>query len=192
MTTAYTHPCVGYLRPAWAEVDLDAIRHNAAALAATVAPASLCAVVKAGGYGHGAVEVARAALDGGAGCLAVALVEEGRDLRAGGITAPVLVLSEPAPAAMDEVVLHRLTPTLYTPDGYEALRDSVRRAGLRRFAVHVKADTGMHRVGANPEQATSLAVQVDRCEEFDLEGFWTHFAVSDDIDSTFTLSLIHI
>ena len=73
-------------------------------LAEVAAPARLCAVVKAGGYGHGAVEVARAALEGGASWLAVALVEEGLELRAAGITAPVLLLSQPPPAAMPEVV----------------------------------------------------------------------------------------
>jgi alanine racemase len=186
MTTTYTHPCTGYLRPAWAEIDLAAVRHNATVLAKAVAPAALCAVVKAGGYGHGALEVARAALEGGATVLAVALVEEGRELRAGGITAPVLVLSEPPPAAMDDVVMHRLTPTLYTLDGFQALRDSVRQSGSPRLPVHVKADTGMHRVGAPPEQAISLARAVDSSEELVLDGFWTHFAVSDEIDSPFT------
>ncbi len=118
-------PLDGQLRPAWAEVDLGAIRHNAAVLAAEVRPARLCAVVKAAGYGHGAPEVARAALEGGAEWLAVALVEEGRELRAAGIDAPVLVLSEPAPSAMQEVVEYSLTPTLYTAVGLDALQSAV-------------------------------------------------------------------
>ena len=168
------------VRPAWAEVDLAAIRHNAAALTSVAAPGRLCAVVKAGGYGHGAVEVAGAALAGGASWLAVALVEEGRELRAAGIEAPVLVLSEPPPEAMVEVVAGRLTPTLYTQAGLEALEAAVLRAGTDRpTAVHVKVDTGMHRVGAPPAEAVRLARLVAARPQLHLEGFWTHLAVSD-------------
>lgn len=183
MTTSPVIMRAGYLRPAWAEIDLSAIRHNAAVLAAHVAPASLCAVVKAGGYGHGAPEVARAALEGGATWLAVALVEEGHELREAGIDAPVLLLSEPAPTAMGEVVDSNLTPTLYTFEGLAALLASVRG---RRFPVHVKVDTGMHRVGAAPADAVRLATAVASSPELSLEGFWTHFAVSDEVDNPYT------
>jgi alanine racemase len=180
-------PLDGQLRPAWAEVDLGAIRHNASVLAAEVSPARLCAVVKAAGYGHGAPEVARAALDGGAEWLAVALVEEGRELRAAGIDAPVLVLSEPAPSAMQEVVEYSLTPTLYTAVGLDALRSAVEAGrGGRPFSVHIKVDTGMHRVGAPPGDAVSLALQVAANSQLDLGGFWTHLAVSDEVDDPYT------
>jgi alanine racemase len=175
------------LRPAWAEIDLDAIRHNAALLAEVSAPARLCAVVKAGGYGHGPVEVARAALDGGASCLAVALVEEGLELRSAGVTAPVLLLSQPTADAMGEVVAASLTPTVYTPAGLEALGDAVAAAsGAVHFPVHVKVDTGMHRVGADGPAAVALAVAIDRDPRFRLEGFWTHLAVSDEVDNPYT------
>jgi alanine racemase len=183
-----TAPEADRLRPAWAEVDLDAIAANARRLAALAAPATLCAVVKAGGYGHGAVPVARAALEGGATHLAVALVEEGRALRQAGIGAPVLLLSEPAPAAMAEVVACGLTPTIYTEAGLDALTAAVRAAGggRDRLAVHVKVDTGMHRVGATAEDAVALALEVDRRPELGLEGFWTHFAVADEVDDPYT------
>src|SRR6187455_1517340 len=94
-------------RPVWAEIDLAAVRANVRRLRDIVAPAVVCAVVKADGYGHGAVPVARAALEAGASCLAVALVEEGVELRDAGIDAPVLVLSEPVPDAAPSVVAHR-------------------------------------------------------------------------------------
>jgi alanine racemase len=181
----------GRLRPAWAEIDLAAIRHNAAVLARVSAPARLCAVVKAGGYGHGAVEVAGAALEGGASWLAVALVEEGLELRAAGITAPILLLSQPAPAAMAEVVAASLTPTLYTPAGLDALVEAV-GVGVRgggapvSTPVHVKVDTGMHRVGADPEGAVALATAVAADPRLRLGGFWTHFAVSDEVDASYT------
>jgi alanine racemase len=171
------------LRPAWAEVDLSAIRHNARALADWAAPARLCAVVKAGGYGHGAVEVSRAALQGGASGLAVALVEEGRELRSARIEAPVLILSEPPPDAMEEIVAARLTPSLYTHDGLLALRKAVAAARPGRpFPVHVKVDTGMHRVGATEDMAVALATEVAADPGLELEGFWTHLAVSEEVD----------
>ncbi|MGH9302560.1 MAG: alanine racemase, partial [Acidimicrobiales bacterium] len=116
----------GDRRQAWAEIDLAAIEGNAAFLVELSAPAALCAVVKANGYGHGAVAVSRAALAGGAQWLAVALVEEGVELRQAGIEAPILVLSEPVPLAMVSVVEHGLTPTLYTSIGVQAMVSAAR------------------------------------------------------------------
>src|SRR5580704_6439124 len=136
-------------RPAWAEIDRSAVAHNARVLAALAAPAQLCAVVKADGYGHGAPTVGRAALEGGATSLAVALVEEGVELRAAGIDAPVLVLSEPPPESYDAVVAAGLSPAVYSLEGVAGLAGAARAAGAR-LKVHIKVDTGMHRVGAAP------------------------------------------
>lgn len=176
-------------RPTEAVVDLDAVRHNASVLAARAAPAALCAVVKAAAYGHGAVPVARAALDGGAAWLAVALVEEGAELRAHGIDAPVLLLSEPPLDAMDDVVALGLTPTIYTLGGIEAVAKAAAAmpaAGGRPLAVHVKVDTGMHRVGADPAAAFDVARAVADRSELALEGVWTHLAVADEPANGFT------
>jgi alanine racemase len=136
----------GWLRPAWVEVDLGNVRANVAHLRRVVQPASLCAVVKAFGYGHGAVPVARAALEGGAERLGVALAEEGHELREAGIGVPVLVLSEPPPDAMKMVVHDRLTATIYTLEGLDALIGAARAAN-ERVPVHLKLDTGS---GARP------------------------------------------
>ena len=178
-------------RPAWAEIDLDAIAANAAILAAMAAPAGLCAVVKADGYGHGAIPVARGARRGGATWLGVALVEEGVELRDAGVDGPILVLSEPTPEAMAEVVARDLTPTLYTVAGVEAAVAEVGRAGRSRpLAVHVKIDTGMHRVGATPDVAVALALDVAGRSELSLGGFWTHFAVADEAGDPYTAGQI--
>jgi len=175
------------LRPVWAEVDLGAVRHNVSRLLALARPGQLCAVVKANGYGHGAVPVARAALEGGATWLGVALVEEGVELRDAGLEAPILVLSEPPLDAMDEVVGRRLTPTVYTEAGVEAAAKAVAAAGIDyRLNVHVKVDTGMHRVGAAPEAALGLADAVNRRPELRLAALWTHLAVADEPDNEFT------
>jgi alanine racemase len=173
-------------RPAWAEVDLGAIRHNASLLAGLVAPAALCAVVKASGYGHGSVAVAKAALEGGASHLAVALVEEGAVLRAHGIEAPVLLLSEPPADAMEQVVALGLTPTVYTDQGVEAAAKAVASAGAPPLTVHVKVDTGMHRVGATADGAVTAVRAVAEHPELTFGGLWTHFAVADELAHPFT------
>lgn len=163
-------------RSAWAEVDLGAITANAVTLAAIAAPAALCAVVKANGYGHGAAVAARAALDGGATWLAVALTAEGAELRDAGIAAPILLLSEPPPDEHADVVGFDLTPTVYTESGIESLA----RAARRPLSVHLKIDTGMHRVGAAVEDALGLAKSIVAQPSLRLGGVWTHCAVADE------------
>ena len=168
----------GRSRPAWAEIDLAAVAHNAALLSHLAAPAELCAVVKAHGYGHGGPAVARAALAGGAGRLAVALVDEGVELREHGVTAPVLLLSECDPAAAATALSFGLTPTLYSAEGIAAWSAAAAAAG-RPVAVHVKVDTGMHRVGAMPEDLPAIAAAVVAEPSLELEGIWTHLPVAD-------------
>ena len=168
----------GRSRPAWAEIDLAAVAHNAALLSRLAAPAELCAVVKAHGYGHGGPAVARAALAGGAGRLAVALVDEGVELREHGVTAPVLLLSECDPAAATTALSYGLTPTLYSAEGIAAWSVAAAAAG-RPVGVHVKVDTGMHRVGAAPEDLRAIAAAVVADPALVLEGIWTHLPVAD-------------
>ncbi|HWS45077.1 MAG TPA: alanine racemase [Acidimicrobiia bacterium] len=174
-------------RPVWAEIDLEAVRANVRALRALVSPAAVCAVVKADAYGHGAVPVARAAIDGGAAALAVALVEEGVQLRDAGITAPIVVLSEPVPAAAESVVGHGLTPVVYTEAGIDALAKAAAGAVTGDpVAVHLKVDTGMHRVGCAPADAVELAMHVVERSELRLAGVCTHLAVADEPEHAFT------
>jgi alanine racemase len=168
----------GHSRPAWAEIDLAAVTHNARVLAGLAAPAELCAVVKAHGYGHGAPAVARAALAGGAQRLAVALVDEGVELREHGIAGPVLLLSECGPGAVATAIEYGLTPTLYSREAIAAFAAGAPAAG-RRASVHLKVDTGMHRVGAAPEDFAALAEEIAREPSLELEGVWTHLPVAD-------------
>jgi alanine racemase len=177
----------GWLRPAWVEVDLAAVTANVAHICEVVAPAAVCAVVKADGYGHGAVPVARAAIAGGAQHLGVALAEEGHELRQAGVDVPVIVLSEPAPEAMRLVVEDELTPTIYTERGLAALLGAVAaRDGRTPVPVHLKVDTGMHRVGASPAHVLELARAVDANPVLSLEGLYTHLAVADDPADPYT------
>ncbi|HEX4218516.1 MAG TPA: alanine racemase, partial [Acidimicrobiales bacterium] len=171
----------GRWRPAWAEVDLAAVRHNAALLAELAGSAALSAVVKADGYGHGSVDVARAALEGGATWLAVALVEEGVVLREAGIEAPILLLSEPPAEAVTEAVARHLVPTVYTEEGIRSVAAAAgAAAGVGApLPVHLKIDTGMHRVGAEPADAVFLADLIGARANLALQGVWTHLAVAD-------------
>ncbi len=171
------------MRPTSAQIDLSALAHNVALLAELAAPAQLCVVVKADGYGHGALPVARTAVAAGATWLAVALIEEGMELRQGGIEAPILLLSEPRPREMVEVIAHQLRPTIYSPAGAAAVTAA---ATSQTMPVHLKVDTGMHRVGATPADALKLAQVLEDKPEVELEGVWTHCATADELDNPFT------
>jgi alanine racemase len=166
-------------RWAWAEIDLGAIAHNVEQLRERVAPAGLWAVVKADGYGHGIVPVARAALDAGADGLCVALVQEGAVLRDAGVDAPVLVLSQQPPEQLAELVRLRLVPTVYTAEYVALVSAAAVDAGID-VDVHVKLDTGMQRVGAPPDEAVHLAVLIDHAERLSLAGVFTHLALADE------------
>ncbi len=170
---------------AWADVDLDAVASNVRALRQVAAPAAVCAVVKADGYGHGAVQVARAAVDAGAGWLGVAHVAEGEALRAAGLDVPILVLSEPDAGAMARVVAANLRVTLYTHSGIEAAAHAAAAGGATVHA-HLKVDTGMRRVGADPVDAVARAKEIVASPGLELEGVWTHLAVADEPGHPFT------
>lgn len=172
------------VRPTRAEIDLGAIEHNVSAVADVIAPSAVCAVIKADAYGHGDVPVAGAALNAGASMLAVALVEEGVRLREGGIEAPILVLSEPISRDARLIAEWRLEPTVYSIPFAEALAGS--GASHR---VHVKVDTGMHRVGAAPGDIPALIEFINKESRLELASLWTHFASADD-DPEFTKTQI--
>ncbi len=166
-------------RWAWAEVHTGLISHNVAIVAQRTAPVQVWAVVKANGYGHGAVPVAQAALAGGATGLCVAIVDEGVALRRAGITAPILLLSEQPPELADLIVGYQLTPTVTTTRGAAVLAASAAAAD-QTIKIHIKVDTGMHRVGVAPNEVVSLASFVSSYESLVIEGVYTHFAVADN------------
>jgi len=170
-------------RPTWVEIDRDAIAHNVRAL---MEPGvELMAVVKADGYGHGAATVAHAALEAGATWCGVALVEEGLELRDAGVEAPILVLSELPPGSEAVALAHRLTPSLYSAAGLRALSAAARGP----VGVHVKVDTGMHRVGIWPPEALVPYLRTVADAGLQVEGIWTHLASSEDDAETTALQL---
>ncbi len=172
------------MRPTWIQVDLEAIRHNVRLLKPE--RAQLMAVVKANAYGHGDVPVARAALEAGADWIGVALVEEGLGLRDAGVEAPILVLSEFPSGAERRALEAGLTPSLYTDAGLARLAQV---AAGREIGVHVKVDTGMHRVGVYPPDATAGFVDRVAAAHLRLDALWTHFASSTEDEKTTLLQL---
>jgi len=169
------------LRPTLVDVDLAAIAHNVRTL--TFPGTEVMAVVKADGYGHGAVRIARAALDAGATWLGVALVEEGLGLRAAGIEAPILVLSECPAGSEVAAVTASLTATVCSDDGLERL-GAAASALTPSVGVHVKVDTGMHRVGVWPPEGAPTFVERVVEAGLELDGLWTHLASADTDEVT--------
>ena len=178
------------MRWAWAEIDLGALAHNVEVVRRAVAPAEVWAVVKADGYGHGVIGVATTALEAGATGLCVALVQEGLELRRAGITAPALVLSEQPGVQAAEMVAADLTPTVYTADFVAAVASAASAAG-RVVGVHVKIDTGMHRVGVAPEDAVALVEIVLAAPSLRLAGVFTHLACADEPDAAANAQQLH-
>lgn len=174
--------------PVWAEIDLGAVAHNISEIRRVTTPsASVMAVVKANGYGHGAVEVSKTALENGAGWLGVARVAEGAALREAGIEAPILILGFIPPEQSWEVVRYRFSQAVYTKDMVKSLSDAAAREGMRA-KVHLKVDTGMGRLGwvAGPEAIREI-LEIAVIPNIEIEGIFTHFAAADSFDKRYTL-----
>jgi len=180
----------------WAEIDLDAITFNAAGLKARAGgQAELMVAVKANGYGHGAVQVARAAMAGGATRLAVHRTLEGVQLRQAGITATILIMGYTLPAESEQIVRWNLTPTVNSKPQAEALAAAAVAQG-KTLPVHVKVDTGMGRYGLLPEEVLDfvrflaglawVSGDPQPGKGLMLEGLYTHHAVADLADKSFT------
>ncbi|MDQ4045571.1 MAG: alanine racemase, partial [Chloroflexota bacterium] len=175
-------------RPSMAVVDLDQLSTNVRALRDRVGAATrFMAVVKAEGYGHGAVPIAKTAIRAGADELAVATVEEGVRLRRGGVKAPILVLGPIGTKERPRAVTFDLMLVIGDLDFARGLAADVRKTGRKTpLDVHLKVDTGMHRFGVCAEQAVDVAKIIDASPELRLAGVMTHFASADDPDPAYT------
>jgi len=141
----------------------------------------ICMPVKADAYGHGAVPVAKCALEAGVEYLAVALTSEGRELRAAGITSPILLLAQAIPGELPEIVSLGLIPHIGDSEFLDAAAGAAEKAG-KKLTIHLKVDTGMGRLGCRPEEAAALAKKIASSKSLSLGGVVTHLAVSDSID----------
>ncbi len=149
------------------------------------------AVVKADGYGHGSVEVSRAALESGADCLGVALPEEGAILREAGIDVPILVLGTIQPDEAYKTADSQLEQTVCSMEPVEALDQQARQAGTR-INVHIKVDTGMGRIGVKPEDVSAFVRRILKFENLNVKGIFSHFPSADEADKTFSKRQIEI
>ncbi len=166
-------------RPTWLEVDLEAIAHNVRRIVKMVGPeVAVLAILKADGYGHGAIRVARTALNNGARYLGVASINEGALLRRSGIAAPILVLGFTPAWQARELVLNGLSATVFDLDVAQALSQAGRELN-HPVRVHVKVDTGMGRLGLLPEQVVPFVQALQDLPNLVLEGVFTHFSVAD-------------
>jgi alanine racemase len=171
-------------RPTEAVVDLDAIFHNYR-LATEIGGRPGIGVVKANAYGHGAVPVAKELVAAGSPLLAVALVEEGIELREAGVSAPILVLGACYGERYDLLIEHRLLPLIFTSEHLSLFAAAARAAGVRASA-HLKIDTGMGRVGLQPQELPDFIAAARRTPEVAVEGICTHLASADLEDRAIT------
>ena len=173
-------------RPVWAEVNLQALRHNYREIKKQLAAGvKLCAVVKANAYGHGAVAAARVALEEGAEYLAVATLSEGIELRQAGFTTPILVLGLVMPEDAKDVVDYDLTQVVCELSLAKALSEEAQRQ-QKKARIHLKVDTGMGRIGVRPEEIGELAAKIAELPGLVIEGMFSHFATADSKDKTYT------
>lgn len=174
-------------RPAWAEVDLDALANNVREVRRlTDSGAEILAAVKADAYGHGAAMASKTFLENGADRLGVAALTEALELRRAGIEAPILNLGYTPDADYETLIENNVSATIYTPRQAEALNEAAGRLGVVAKA-HVKVDTGMGRLGFQPSSGAVRAIaEIDALPSVELEGVFTHFAISDAADKTYT------
>ncbi len=168
----------------WLEIDLSAIRDNVNRIA-EIAGTPVMAVVKANGYGHGALAVARAAVQAGAAWCGVARIEEALRLREGGIHARLLVLGYTPPARLPEAIANDITLTVYdTAVTTDYAAAAVTAGGTVR--LHIKVDTGMGRLGLPPEDVPAFFAEFQNMRGVEIEGVYTHFARGDEPEEAAT------
>ncbi|UCF61062.1 MAG: alanine racemase [Anaerolineaceae bacterium] len=168
----------------WLEIDRGAIIDNASQLL-KLTGVRLMAVVKANGYGHGITEVVRVAISAGATYCGVARVEEAFELRRAGIEAPILVLGYTPDEQLTDAIGRNVALTIFHPEQVETLLAAASVAG-RPAIVHIKVDTGMSRLGAQPATAYQLLGQLTEAPAVEVEGVFTHFAKADEMDDPTT------
>lgn len=175
------------IRPVWAEINLDNLAYNIQQVRKyTNENSMVMAIVKANGYGHGAVHIARTLLDNGADRLGVASLSEGIELRRTKISQPILILGYTPPRQYKEVLEYNLTQTIFNYN--DALILSEKAVELNKEAIiHIKLDTGMGRIGfQEKEDSIEDIIKISKLPKIHIEGIFTHFATADEKDKSYT------
>jgi alanine racemase len=171
-------------RPTWAEVSLTALRQNFRVVQKHVgANVTVCAVVKADAYGHGAVECSRALESEGARWLGVTSLDEAIPLREAGILANILLMTGFWRGEEAEIIRLRLTPTVWEPWHIEVMEAAASALGVAQQPVHLKVDTGMGRLGVAVDQLPAVLAALKAAKHLMLEGLSTHLASSEIMDA---------
>ena len=175
------------IRAAWAEVDLDALAHNMREVRRLAQKDALVtAVIKADGYGHGAKKIAQTLLDNGADRLAIAVLDEGIELRRAGFSVPILVLGFTDRERAEEIISNDLEQAVYSWDLAEEISKEAKRQD-KIARIHVKIDTGMGRIGLQPDwDSVQLIKKISLLPNLVIEGIFTHFAAADAVDKAYT------
>lgn len=176
-----------------AEVNLDAIKHNYKQIRKHIPhEVEMMAIVKADGYGHGAVEVANLLQSEGVNRFAVAIVNEGEVLRENGITSPVLVLGYTPRADIKALIENNLTQTVFSYEMAKVISDEAGKLG-KTVNIHLKVDTGMGRIGflSSPQSIEEIKM-IASLPHLNMEGIFTHFSTADEEDTTYTHKQWHI
>ncbi|MFH1079693.1 MAG: alanine racemase [Pseudomonadota bacterium] len=174
------------------EIDISALIHNIRETKRVISSETqIMAIVKADGYGHGALAVGRIFVENGASCLGVATIEEGCQLRKSGIKVPILILGHTEPGQVDAVIADSISQTISTWE--QAVILSGRAVALSRpVTIHIKIDTGMGRLGFLPDGESMAAIaRIMSLPGLSVEGIFTHFATSDSADKTYTQKQWH-
>ena len=171
-------------RPTWAEVSLGNLRYNFGVVQRHLGPGvTVCAVVKADAYGHGATECARSLEEEGARWLGVTSLDEAIPLRDAGIQVRILLLTGFWRGEEEEIIRLRLTPTVWEPGQVELLEKAAAGLGIPKHPVHLKVDTGMGRLGVAPEDLPGVVSALKSSPHLMLEGLSTHLASSEVLDA---------
>lgn len=173
-------------RPAWAEINLDNLENNIKEIRRVSESKDIIAVIKADGYGHGALDIAPTLLENGATRIAVAVISEAVELREGGINCPIMILGFTPPTFADELIDYNIEQTVFTYDLAKALSDAAVKKN-RTAKIHIALDTGMGRIGFFPdEKSVEEVYKISKLPNIILEGLFSHFAAADEKDKEYT------
>ncbi|MDZ5607686.1 alanine racemase [Bacillus pseudomycoides] len=176
-----------YGRDTVVEINLDAVKHNVREFKKRVNDKNIAmmAAVKANGYGHGAVEVAKAAIEAGVNQLAVAFVDEGIELREAGVIVPILVLGYTPVEAAKDAIEYDIMMTVYRIEDLKGINEIAKQLE-KKARIQVKIDTGMSRIGLQEEEVIPFLEELKNMKYVEIEGMFTHYSTADEIDKTYT------
>ncbi|MGG0185623.1 alanine racemase [Bacillus rhizoplanae] len=177
-----------YGRNTIVEINLDAVKHNVREFKKRVNDENIAmmAAVKANGYGHGAIEIAKAAIESGVSHFAVAFIDEGIELREAGITAPILILGYTPEEAVADAIEYDIMVTVYRTEDLINI-DRIAERVQKKARIQIKIDTGMSRIGLQEEEVVPFLQKLKEMKHVKVEGMFTHYSTADEVDKTYTL-----